>query len=187
MITRMRRLAAFYLALPYFVALAALSACAGRPDSGARELGSLQLREALSIEAGAATARLQYGRIVARNAVQEHDPFCVFEIESVRSENQTVAPGDFAIVAISRSIETIAGMPVSPSGWLNRRVSLGNDDSPTHIYFKTAFRLRDPLQSVRALTCMSNQNAPGNALMRHLTLAEIRAALGERFTLNLYQ
>jgi hypothetical protein len=33
---------------------------------------------------------------------------------------------------------------------------------------------------------MSNQNAPGNAnFMRHLTLAEIRGALGTRFSLHL--
>ncbi|OYY93428.1 MAG: hypothetical protein B7Y41_11730 [Hydrogenophilales bacterium 28-61-23] len=183
----MQRLTALSLAL-----LAGLSACAykphaDRPDSPTRDLGGLQLRETLRIEPDAASVRLQYGRVVARNAVQEHDPFCVFEIDSVLPETQTVPPGEFRIVAISRSVATIAGQPVFP---FFRQVSLGGDDGPTHIYYKTTFRLRhsQPTASppVRALACMSNQNAPGNAnFMRHLTLREIRAALGEWFTLTL--
>ncbi len=167
-----------------------LSACANAPQSSLAEKGILQLRQALQISPDAATARLQYGHIVARNAVQEHDPFCVFEIDTVRPETQVIAPGEFLVTGISRSVETFAGMPVAPLvehfPRLNRRVSFSDDDSPTHIYYKTTFRLRDAKQPVRALTCMSNQNAPGNAnFMRHLTLAEISGALGEWFTLKL--
>jgi len=33
----------------------------------------------LPIDPGAATVRLQYGRIVPRNGVQEYDPFCIME------------------------------------------------------------------------------------------------------------
>jgi hypothetical protein len=35
------------------------------------------------------------------------------------------------------------------------------------------------------MTCQSNQMAPGVAIMRHLTVAEIRQALGSIFSLNL--
>ena len=164
--------------------LASLYGCSTTPDAATYPVGKLQLHSALEIEPDAATARLQYGRIVARNAVQEHDPFCVFEIDTVRPEIQVVQPGEFSITGISRSIETFAGMPVFPRYAM--RVSLGDDDSPTHIYYKTTFRLQDAQQPVRALTCMSNQNAPGNAnFMRHLTMAEIRSALGSWFTLHL--
>jgi len=173
-------------ALSLVLMAALLSACAGMPDMPARNLGTLQLKATLHIEPDAATARLQYGRIVARNAVQEQDPFCVFEIDTVRATSQSVQPGTFRIVAVSRSVETFAGMPVVPFTWTARRVSFGDDDRPTNIYYKTTFRLQDAQQPVRALTCMSNQNAPGNAtFMRHLTLAEIRGALGTWFTLYL--
>jgi hypothetical protein len=153
-------------------------------------LGSLQLREPLRIEPDAATARLQYGAIVARNAVQEQDPFCVFEIDTVRAQPQIVPPGLFRITALSRSIDTIAALPEASSTWQIRRVRFGGDDRPTNIYYKTIFRLQnDAAQSqtpVRALICMSNQNAPGNAnRMRHLTLPEIRDALGAWFKLQL--
>jgi hypothetical protein len=179
------------------VALAAvlLTACANAPGPispgpASPDLGSLQLREPLRIEPDAATARLQYGALVARNAVQEQDPFCVFEIDTVRAESQTVSPRQFRVVALSRSIDTIAALPAATSAWQIRRVSFGGDGRPTNIYYKTTFRLRDARDPgntpVRALTCMSNQNAPGNASrMRHLTLPEIRGALGTWFTLNL--
>ncbi len=184
MITRMPRLPVLSLVL----LTALLTACANTPGVASPDLGTLQLRETLSIEPDAATVRLQYGRIVARNAVQEQDAFCVFELDTVRPETQIVQPGQFRIVAVSRSVETFAGMPVFPFSLQTRRVSFGDDNGPTNIYFKTTFRLHDALQPVRALTCMSNQAAPGNAtFMRHLTLPEIRAALGAWFTLSLAQ
>lgn len=164
------------------VLTAALAGCAGTIPTGGADYGRLVLHEPLTIPAHAATLRLQYGRSVARNAVQEHDPFCVFELDTVAPVEQTVRPGSFAITGIGRSIETIAGLPA----FTVRRVSFDDDGGgPTHIYYKTVFRLRDEAQAVRALTCMSNQNAPGIApFMRHLTLAEIRAALGAAFALE---
>lgn len=161
-----------------------LAGCAGSGEVPPRGLdrGVLHLRAALEIPPGAATARLQYGRVVASNAVQEHDPFCVFELDTVSPQAQTVRPGRFRITAINYSVETIAGIPAA------RPVLLSFDDGggPSHLYFKTIFRLRDDTQPVRALTCMSNQMAPGIApFMRHLTLEEIRGALGDLLTLEL--
>lgn len=187
-ITRMTHIPTLSLAIPVLAVM--VSACSHAPQTAAPGLGVLQLREAVRIDPNAATVRLQYGGIVARNAVQEQDPFCVFEIDTVRPQAQTVAPGTFRIVAITRSVETIAGISVLPTPWRVRSVAFGDDDGPTHIYYKTIFRLGndrpDVDAPVRALTCMSNQNAPGNAnLMRHLTLTEIRGALGQLFTLKL--
>ena len=167
--------------------IGSLAACSNLGPDLNQQRGTLQLHENLPIEADSASVRLQYGRIVARNAVQEQDPFCVFEVEQVSAHMQNIAPDRFRIANVIRSIESFAGMPVFPQAWpgtLNRRVSLGGDDSPTHIYYKTTFRLASATQHVRSLSCMSNQNAPGNAaLMRHLTPAEIRAALGGWFSL----
>lgn len=164
-----------------FTALAWLGGCAtsAEPPS-APEAGRLTLRQALAIPPGAATVRLQYGKIVAFNAVQEHDPFCVFEIETVAPGEQRVNPAGYAITRIVRSVETIAGAPAPRPV----RVAFNDDGGPSHIYFKTTFRLRDPVGQARALTCMSNQFAPGIPIMRHLTAAEIRQALGDFITLE---
>jgi hypothetical protein len=166
------------------LALLTLSACA-TPGSGPA-VGQLRLETALTLPAGAATLRLQHGRITAFNAVQEQDPFCVFELDTVREEPQAVTPATFAIVRVQRSVETFAGMPVWP--WRSMRVAVGWDDGgPSHIYYKTVFRLAANPQGARALTCMSNQAMPGVAIMRHLSLRQMQEALGGIFTLRLHE
>jgi len=141
----------------------------------------VQLKRPLAIEPGAATVRLQYGRIVPRNGVQEHDPFCVVELDTVRAEAQTLQPGRFEVWRVTRSVSTIAAV-ASPFV----RTAFGiDDDSPSLLYYKTEFRLRDAAQPhLRGMTCMWNQMAPGNlGWMRHLTLDEIRGAVGDWMTL----
>lgn len=135
-----------------------------------------QLNRPLTIPADAATVRLQYGQMVPRNSVQEHDPFCVVELETVGTEPQTLQPGRFEVWRVTRSISPIA---VSASPWI--RMAQVDSDTPSFLYFITAFRLRDATQpNLRGMTCAWNQMAPGNqGLMRHLTLDEIRSALGD--------
>jgi hypothetical protein len=163
--------------------VSSLAACAGGPEVR-QPMGSLSLEMPVSIPPGAATLRLQYGRVTAFNAVQEQDPFCVFELETVSDRPQAVAPATFPITAMSRSVETFAGMPVLPFHVV--RVSMGQDDGgPSQIYYKTTFRLAPNPQGARSLACMSNQYMPGIAIMRHLSLGEMRQALGAYFTLDL--
>lgn len=141
----------------------------------------VQLNRPLHIEPGAATVRLQYGQIVPRNSVQEQDPFCVVELNTVRAEVQTLRPGHFEVSRVTRSVSSITSA-ASPSV---KASFVDNDDSPTFLYYITEFRLRDPAQpELRGMRCAWNQMAPGNrALMRHLTLGEIRGALGDWMTL----
>ena len=174
-----RPLIAFSLAAGLAIALAG---CAHDPHAYG-PVGRLTLNAELAIPANAATVRLQYGRVTAFNAVQEQDAFCVFEIDTVKETPQPVSPGQFEVSDIRYSIETFAGMPAM--GFTTHRVGFGRDDRPSQIYYKTAFILQPNPQQARNLTCMSNQMYPGIAIMRHLTLAEIRQALGNHFTLDL--
>lgn len=143
---------------------------------------TVQLNRPLTIPADAATVRLQYGRIVPRNSVQEYDPFCVVELETVRAEPQTLQPGRFEVWRVTRSINPVTAAAQSPL----TKVRHGDDDGdPSFLYFITEFRLRDPAQpNLRGMRCAWNQMAPVNRmLMRHLTLDEIRGALGGWMTL----
>jgi hypothetical protein len=141
---------------------------------------TLVLTRPLDIPPDAATVRLQYGGTVPRNSVQEQDPFCVFELTTVRPDAQRVEPDTFAVVDVNYSISTIAKAPPA-SPFLHAGLG-GMGSRPSFLYYKTAFRLRSVQQPhVMAMTCMSNQLLSGDPGFRYLTLAEIRQALGSLF------
>jgi hypothetical protein len=142
---------------------------------------TMVLTRPLEIPPDAATVRLQYGGTVASNSVQEQDPFCIFELTTVRPSAQRVEPDTFEVVSVNYSISTIGKAPAPASPFLH--VGLGGMDSmPSFLYYKTAFRLRSVQQPhVMAMTCMSNQLLSGNPAFRYLTLGEIRQALGGLF------
>ncbi|MHB1083289.1 MAG: hypothetical protein ACYCZA_00395 [Thiobacillus sp.] len=141
----------------------------------------LRLNQPLTIPRDAATVRLQYGEIVPRNGVQEHDAYCVVELNTVRAEPQTLQPGRFEVWRVTRSVETLAA---SKSPFI-KAAFVYDDMGSSRLYYKTEFHLRDAAQpNIRSMTCAWDQMAPGNrALMRHLTLGEIRDALGGWITL----
>jgi hypothetical protein len=143
----------------------------------------LVLNQPLEIQPDSATFRLQYGREVARNSVQEQDPYCIFEISTVSDKPQQVQPDDFAVTRVQRSISTIARDDLQPTGLI--KVGMGFDSSgQSNYYYKTRFYLHSDVQpNVRMLTCQSNQNY--TPIRRYLTVAEIRQALGDVFTLRL--
>ena len=143
---------------------------------------TVQLNQVLPIDPGAATVRLQYGRIVPRNGVQEQDPFCIMEVNTLNNQVQLLQPGRFEVVQVTRSISSITAAAKSPL--IKARFAF-DDGSPSFLYFITEFRLHDPARpDVRSLRCAWDQMAPGNrALMRHLTLDEMRGALGSWITL----
>lgn len=138
---------------------------------------TVELSRPLTIEPGSATVRLQYGRVVPRNGVQRHDPHCVIELNTVSDGPQTLQPGRFEVLRVIRSTNDFF---VERESFL-RTVGFVEDDGPVSMFFITEFRLRDPAQpALRGMTCAWDQFAPGNlGLMRHLSLGEIRSALGD--------
>ncbi len=141
----------------------------------------LVLNRAVEIPANWATVRIQGGRVVAFGHVQEQSPHCIFEIGTVREMPQRVAADSFAIVRVTRSESTIAAKP----GFFMRAAFAGID-RPSQMFYKTVFTLRSERQpGVLRLTCQSDQYAAGMGIPRHLTVGEIRQALGDLFTLEL--
>jgi hypothetical protein len=162
--------------------LAMLGGCAGlsSPDPASPYYawpagGVVVLERPLTIPAGSATVRLQAGKLVPRNSVEDWAPFCVVELSTVRETPQTLQPGRFRIERMTRQLDTVAALR---EAW--RPVGLGGDDAgPSFLYYFTDFVLTDPAQpQLMGMRCGWNQLAPGNrSQMRHLTLAEIRATL----------
>lgn len=141
----------------------------------------LVLERALEIPANWATVRIQNGRVAAFGHVQEYAPHCIFEINTVRAEPQRVEPDTFAIVKVERSMSTLAAQ----SGFFIR-AAFADTDRPGQMFYKTVFTLRSERRpGVRWLTCQSDQYAAGIGIPRHLTVSEIRQALGDILTLEL--
>lgn len=144
----------------------------------------LTLNRALEIPAGWATARIQNGRVVPFGQVEEYLPHCIFEIGTVRETPQRVEPDTFAIVRVERSESTLAA--ASSGLFLFVGNAWADPERPSQMFYKTVFILRSARQpGVRRLTCQSDQYAAGVGIPRHLTVPEIRRALGDLFTLEL--
>lgn len=125
--------------------LAALLLSCGAPHSYGPETpyyrfpaGSrLVLNRAVEIPANWATVRIQGGRVVAFDHVQEQSPHCIFEIGTVREMPQRVAADSFAIVRMTRSESTIA----AKHGFF-MRAAFADTDRPSQMFYKTVFTLR---------------------------------------------
>jgi hypothetical protein len=144
----------------------------------------LILNRELEIPGGWATARLQFGRVVPFGHVQEYQPHCIFEINTVRPEPQHVQPDTFEIIRVQRTISEFANIAAAPGYFL--RTGFGDGFEPVQMFYKTTFILHSARQpGVMRMVCQSDQYAGGNSIPRYLTLSEIRQALGDIFTLEL--
>ncbi len=178
---------ALRIILPAAALAAILAGCGATPEYGSDspyyrypDGSRLVLNRPLEIPAGAATVRLQHGRTVAFGAVQEREPHCIFEIDSVRPGPQRVEPDSFRIVRVQRSTRTFAGMPAMAV----HVAFFGRDGGPSQLFYRTEFTLRSERQpGVRSLACQVDQAF--DAVAHHLTLPEIRQALGDTFSLQL--
>lgn len=142
----------------------------------------LILNQPVEIQPGEASLRLQFGRVVPRNGVQEQEPHCIFEIDTLRTTIQRIEPDVFTVTRVERGV----WMSNTPAFGV-QQVSLFDRNGPTLIYYQTEFRLHSERQpGVRSLLCQSLKSAASiDPNMRHLTLEEIRQALGSIFTLRL--
>jgi hypothetical protein len=142
------------------------------------------LQHALTIPPDSATVRLQFGHTVASNAVQDTEPYCIFELSTVSEAAQPVSPERFRVTQVEQRIQDFPGMPVSPTvGMLGL---FGRGSGPSQVYYVTEFRL-DAGQNghVRSLRCESNQSSLSPPRQKHLTLDEMRGAVGDYFSFDL--
>ncbi len=124
---------------------------------------------------------IQNGRIVY--APNQYYPFCRFELRQVKETPQRVTPDIFEIYQTSRQKGIFAAMS---SFQLFASLTFGNsgDGKPSPIIYATRMDLRSSQQpEVFRLTCGHLQDP--NLEARHLSIKQIREALGNVFTLQL--
>ena len=138
------------------------------------------LKQELAIPAHNAHVDLQDGQPVSQSKLNLYHPYCRLDVQDVRETAQSVQPDDFLVKRVYRQATDVVAQR---SGFMRvRRVS---DDSggPTFMIYRTVFELQSARQpQVRRLTC-EHWDRP--ALGDHLSLRQIRTALGEYFTVTL--
>lgn len=136
----------------------------------------LLLKQDLTIPAHSAGVLLQGGHVTSSNAVNRYHPHCRLEVLDVRETTQTVAADEF-VVQRARQETPMVTHPDTRQAGLRKVSTIGYFD------FRTILDLRSPRQPrVRWLTC-NQWGDPG--LGQHLSVREIRQALGDIFTLSL--
>jgi hypothetical protein len=137
----------------------------------------LVLKQELTIPANSAHVTLQGGRVVSDNDVNQYHPNCRLEVHDVRDTPQTVTADEFVVRRARQDAQVAARAGLMPAG-------LNNSSNSVSFYiFRTILDLRSERQpQVRWLTC---QQWDHPARGRHVTISEIRAALGVIMTAQL--
>lgn len=146
----------------------------------------LLLKQPLTIPPEQVSVWLQDGRVVDANDARMYYPHCKFEVRERMPTAQTVAPDEFIVTRVTRSLMHSVRAP-DPSERMVARVgvsvgvNMGN--GPSVQTFATRMNLGSGRQpDVMRLTC-GQWGYPYDG--RHLTISEIRHALGDVFDLRL--
>jgi len=139
-----------------------------RPPPGTR----LILNQSISIPAHSASVVLQGGRVMTGKQINHYHPNCRLEVQKVSDAPQVLQPDEF-LVRRSRHEDrtTWNGNPLQLAG-----ANHGNG-GPSFVIYQTILELQSVNQpQVRWMTC---EQWGDPAIGRHLTLHEIRLALGD--------
>lgn len=134
------------------------------------------LKQELTIPAGSAHVDLQRGQPVSLHQLNQYHPYCRLDVREVRETPQVLVPDEFVVKRVNRQTTDLV---VQRSAYLRVQQVSENDGGPTFMIYRTIFDLKSARQpQVRRLTC-EQWDRP--ALGNHLSLKDIRAALGSYF------
>jgi len=163
-----------------------LTACSFTPEPGpdsvfySPPVGSqLRLNVAITIPAHDTDIYIQDGKVQSSYwSVDAYYPHCNFELRTRTAVARQVEPDTFIITRVVRDIENVLlNNPVRVAGFGS------GDTAPPHEDYMVIMDLRSDTQSdVMRMTCQHWEDPnEGN----HLTINEMRKALGKLFTLTL--
>jgi hypothetical protein len=136
----------------------------------------LVLKQELVIPVRSAGVMLQDGRVVDAKDVNQYHPHCRLEVNDVRETTQTVTADEFLVKRAHQETQTVARPSLIKAG-------LRTSGTISFYVFRTVMDLRSERQpQVRSLTCQQWGDA---SLGEHVTIREIRKALGEIILLQL--
>ena len=170
----MHRLATLALVLLLAACQTAVSRDENSPYYAVPAGARLVLHRALTVPADRLDVHLQGGRVLAYAEVNPYHPFCALDLHRRLDVPQTVASGEFTVRKASQEIIQTQRAPGA---------RLASGGSPSFDIYNTVLELRSETQpQVARLTCGQWVYPPQQ---RHVTVNEMRQALGSVFTLRL--
>lgn len=138
------------------------------------------LKQNLVIPADSAHVNLQGGQTVSLHKLNQYHPYCRLDVQDVRETPQTLMPDDFLVKRVNRQTTDIVAQE---SGLMRVRRVADNSGGPTFMIYRTIFDLQSARQpQVRRMTCEQWDRV---ALGNHVSLRQIRTALGDYFGVTL--
>lgn len=183
----MNRLHLLFSPIPLLVVL--LGACAGiapqtedSPFYPVPEGSRLILNGNLIVPANQLKVYVQGARL-ATDAARLY-PYCVFELRQRQSTPQRIYADTFTIYNVSRYIDYIAGITNPDFQYASFKIFQHSGEGPGLVTYATHLDLRSPEQpQVLRMICAILQDYDISS--HHLSIEQIRAALGNTFTLQL--
>lgn len=144
---------------------------------------TVTLNRAVTIPGGRVKVFFQDGQLV--HSPDQYEPFCRFDVWELKETPRTVNPGIFDVKRVRREwgLFVISGMGSRPLAYVGLPWISPFGDIPSPEVFGTILELYSPDQpDVYQLTCGHLQEPVLGA--RHLTLNEMRQALGKYFDIS---
>jgi len=144
---------------------------------------SIEVTQALTIPANTARVYIQYGKPVDYQSVDQYEVHCWVFSWKVLEENQTVKPGNFIVTRVQEFEEFVYRDNKIQLASITKTRFQDIHGGATAIEYKTVLTIHSDMQpNIRRLVC-NHWEDPIDA--RHLSLAQIRTALGEIITIKL--
>jgi hypothetical protein len=138
------------------------------------------LKQDLVVPAHSAHVDLQDGQTVSLHKLNQYHPYCRLDVQDVRDTPQTLTPDEFVVKRVYRQTTDLVAQQSDRFQMI--RVS-EMDGGPTFMIYRTVFDLSSMKQpQVRRMTC-ERWDRP--SLGEHVSLREIRTALGNYFSVTL--
>jgi hypothetical protein len=163
-----------------------LSACVSHPYDEHSEFtrvpagSSLTLNQSIHVAANSLSVYMQDGSIKPYSAINKYYPHCKFELYTLSEQARTVQPDTFNIVRVMDETDLSSSRATM---FASLRTADGDPDGgPSIVTFTTSMYLKSKTQGdVYRMTCMHwdliNES-------RYLSIAEMRKAMGNIFTLT---
>jgi hypothetical protein len=147
---------------------------------------TLTLTRTVTIPADKVAVYLQGGEVVPAGRINQYYPHCKFELIHRRDTGQTVQPDDFEIIKVVQE----TGDSVALDGLQTAQLSVGiginvgmDSDGSSPQAYRTRLMLRSIRQPQVFLMSCGQEALPHEG--QHVSINEMRKALGNVFTLEL--